>query len=230
MVADAQSKLKVFNRALEDLGMELLGGFELNGDEGNFGDPGLGLMITNSGARMWPYFIASDEYKDDKSDPLDRWCKRVLATAAFEIEAKLISPNDRPFQPFQLWAKQAANLKQSPLGLLIHPKYGLWFGLRGALILPVNAENQALHKLIQQETTRKNICEKCIAKPCLSTCPVKAFSVDRLDVESCFSHIDSGGVPDCKRLGCVARAACPEGRGYAYGAEQLGFHMRSFRG
>ena len=39
----------------------------------------------------------------------------------------------RPWLPFQQWARKAEPVHVSPLGVLIHPDYGLWHSYRGAL-------------------------------------------------------------------------------------------------
>ena len=38
-----------------------------------------------------------------------------------------------PFWPFQQWARRSEPVHPSPIGLLIHPRYGLWHSYRGAL-------------------------------------------------------------------------------------------------
>ena len=83
--------------------------------------------------RMWEVFSASAEARDGKPDPLDRWTKRIMDATASRADAVAIYPFDRPYPPFQTWAMAAEGVKPSPLGLLIHPVYGLWHGYRGAL-------------------------------------------------------------------------------------------------
>ena len=38
-----------------------------------------------------------------------------------------------PWLPFQRWAMKADCVTASPLGILIHPDFGLWHAYRGAL-------------------------------------------------------------------------------------------------
>ncbi len=73
-------------------------------------------------------------------------------------------------------------------------------------------------------------CESCEEKPCLSACPVGAFSGERLDVESCFSHLDGHSEPACMSLGCQARVACPIASDRQNDIAQIQFHMKSYRG
>ena len=123
-----------------------------------------------------------------------------------------------------------AVVETSPLGILIHPEYGLWFGLRGVLF--VNVENQQVEKLIQPPQVPAKLCQECTEKPCLSACPVNAFGDEGLNVKSCFSHLErvekSAASPNCLEVGCAARAACPVANEHQYSRDQLQFHMHAY--
>jgi Fe-S-cluster-containing hydrogenase component 2 len=71
-------------------------------------------------------------------------------------------------------------------------------------------------------------CETCIEKPCLSACPVGAFSATGYDVTACAQHVGAVAGSECMSRGCLARRACPVGRSFAYSPQQAGFHMRAF--
>ena len=77
---------------------------------------------------------------------------------------------------------------------------------------------------------RTSPCLTCADQPCLTTCPVGAFTPDGYDSGSCARHERSGGAPTCGADGCAARRACPIGTDHAYGADQMRFHMRAFVG
>lgn len=224
------------NMRLGETGMEILGAFHLDRDEAlRFAGSEheiIGLMIASCGQDMWQVFRASAQFGDRLPEPLDRWTKKVLEDIALESGAGLVLPFDRPYPPFQSWAKRASGICNSPLGVLIHPQYGLWFGLRGVLLVKVIVENQQLDKLIQQTKYIESPCDRCIEKPCLSSCPVNAFGDSSLNVKVCYSHLDevtiSKAEPDCLDDGCAARAACPVGVKHKYCAEQLRFHMKSY--
>lgn len=66
-------------------------------------------------------------------DPLDTWSKAVIGPIAAQMGATAYFPSDPPWQPFQQWAMRAEGLRPSPLGILIHPTFGLWHSYRGAL-------------------------------------------------------------------------------------------------
>ncbi|MGV3552015.1 hypothetical protein [Rhizobium sp.] len=127
-------------------------------------------------------------------------------------------PSDKPWQPFQQWAMRAEGLKASPLGILIHPQYGLWHGYRGAIGLIERLDAPAAE-------IRLHPCDHCPDKPCLATCPVGAVLPERFDVASCRTYLRAAGQGTCRQAGCLARTACPVGAGYRYPAEQLRFHM-----
>jgi hypothetical protein len=227
-------------RELEDslkaFGMVILGGFHLQRDEAaSFARSNCaiaGLVVASHGRDMWQTFQQSVFYKDQLPDPLDRWTRSVLEKLASKTGSGLALPFDSPFPPFQEWAKRASGISNSPLGILMHPEFGLWFGLRGVFFFEVNVENQEVNKLIQLRISDENLCDKCIEKPCLSHCPVNAFDKTGLNVETCFSHLEKtinlSFQPDCLSNGCVARDACPVGTHHKYCDEQLQFHMNSY--
>lgn len=180
------------------------------------------FMIGNAGGAMWRVFAAAPEAADGRPHPLDRWSARVLGRLADELSGAAILPSDGPpYPPFVAWAKRAAPVRESPLGMLIHPDYGLWHAYRGALAL---AERLAL----PPRDERPSPCASCAERPCLSTCPVAAFTPQGYDVELCFQHIEGAEGADCLELGCRARRACPVGRAYVYDPRQALFHMDAF--
>ena len=101
--------------------------------ESGFRDSENGLLLVgNRGSSYWPAFSQSAEFVDGKADPLDRWSKRVAETlCAQHPDYRPLYPSDGPpFMPFQRWAMVDTSVKPSPLGLLIHPEFGLWFSFR----------------------------------------------------------------------------------------------------
>jgi epoxyqueuosine reductase QueG len=72
-------------------------------------------------------------------------------------------------------------------------------------------------------------CATCDARPCLTTCPVDAFTPSGYDVARCLAHLDGPLGALCRTDGCRARDACPVGRGRRYGDDEIRFLMRAFR-
>ena len=158
----------------------------------------------------------------DEPDPMDRWAKRVIDPVAARLGARAAYPSDRPYLPFQRWAMRAEDVHPSPLGLLIHPEHGLWHAYRGALLFSGGIGG------LSARSGRPSPCESCAEKPCLTACPVDAFTGTRYDVAACAAHLRTDAAPRCLTLGCRARDASPAGTSSRYGDAQVRFHMRAF--
>lgn len=181
------------------------------------------VLVGNAGPAMWEHFSAAPEFHDGAPDALDRWTRRVVEAAAAELGATPLFPfGGPPYLPFQRWAMRAEPVYPSPIGMLIHPEYGLWHAYRAALVwsLPVD---------LPERPASTSPCHACVEKPCLGTCPVGAFTRKGYDVPSCVRHIETAAGADCMRLGCRARRACPLGQAYRYAPAQAEFHMVPFR-
>jgi epoxyqueuosine reductase QueG len=116
---------------------------------------------------------------------------------------------------------RAEPMHVSPLGLLIHPTEGLWRGYRGALAF---AERLAVPPF----RAAASACETCVARPCLSACPVGAFTGAGYDVAACAAHLGRPAGRACMAGACLARRACPVGADWAHEPAEAAFHMRAF--
>ena len=180
------------------------------------------LLLGIVGPGAWQDFARSPESRR-ADNPLDAWTRRIVAALAGRFGALPLYPFDGPpYWPFQRWAMRAEPVAPSPIGILIHPEYGLWHGYRAALLL---AEMIAL----PPQEARARPCETCADRPCLSACPVEAFTGTAYRVEACAGHISAPAGAMCMEEGCRARDACPVGRAYRYPPEQIRFHMKAFR-
>jgi hypothetical protein len=215
--------------ALEPFGFILRGGFVFEKGEdaprGRKRDSARSVVLVgHAGSSIWPPFSRWHASEGrGRADPLDDWAKELLGEAAEKLGARAVFPSDKPWLPFQQWAVRAEGLKPSPLGLLIHPVYGLWHAYRGALLF-----DEAIDFPTAEDF--EHPCNGCVTKPCLSACPVEAFDGSGYAVDRCrdFLRTDAGG--GCRDGGCRARLACPVGRDYAYVPAQQRFHMRAFIG
>jgi hypothetical protein len=176
------------------------------------------VLIGNAGPDMWRNFSRE---RDPDRDLLDEWSRDRIGALAKDIGARAFFPFTKPPLPFQRWAGRAEKCHPSPLGIFIHPDYGLWHAYRGAL-------GFAARLILPEPTPRPSPCATCADKPCLSACPVGAFDGKGYDVPACARHIASPDGHDCMERGCRARRACPVGRAYAYEPAQAHFHMRAF--
>ena len=225
-VADLDSALKPF-------GLHLRGLFALN--ENDHGDLSLPIsqlscksnltiaLVGNIGSSFWAQFSASSEYTDGHPHPLDRWSERIASLIAGELDISPMFPSDGPpYFPFQQWAKRAEGLSQSPLGLLIHPQYGLWHAYRFALIFAMDEELPELEPVVDSP------CISCTEQPCLNTCPVEAFTTNGYDVPKCAEYLKKDTGSNCNQQGCQARLSCPVGMDYRYVDAQHLFHLKAF--
>ncbi|HET9977521.1 MAG TPA: hypothetical protein VFQ20_08805 [Burkholderiaceae bacterium] len=180
-------------------------------------------LVGVAGAAFWPHFVASPQYADGAPHPLDRWSRAVGDALAARAGGHALYPfGGPPHHPFQRWVERAEGLHASPLGLRLHPRYGLWHSYRFALALPAAPDARPAHM------DRTDHCARCASQPCLSACPVNAFTGSAYRAEACVDHLLSQPEPACRATGCLARHACPLGQAFAPRAEQARFHMDAF--
>jgi hypothetical protein len=155
------------------------------------------VLAGHVGPNMWQAFAANGEPEPGSLDP---WSEVAFSEVAARFGGKAISPFKKPYLPFQRWARRAGPCHPSPLGIFIHPDYGLWHAFRGAIAFPEQFD-------VPAPDNRPSPCESCEDRRCLSTCPVDE---------------------DCMALACRARRSCPVGRTFRYQPAQAGFHMSAF--
>jgi hypothetical protein len=221
------SRLQRLIRAVDKLGLAFRGAFhpEPADDVPPLADgaPTLTIVLLGwTGGDQWPVFAASPEFRDGLPDPLNRWSKRLIDGVASEFGAAALYPfGGPPWLDFQSWALKAEPVHRSPLGLLIHPQWGLWHSYRGALGLREHVD-------LGPRVSTSHPCEQCVGRPCLLACPVSAFAAEHpYDYIACLEHVQGAG-EDCRTRACAARRACPIAPDKRYSEPQAAFHMRSF--
>ncbi len=208
-------------------GLVLRGGFRAGGKDrvpevGPHAPAKTLMLLGNAGSSLWPIFRQSPEYRDGAEDPLNRWSERIGHLLAERWEGKALFPfGGPPYHPFVQWAKKAEGLRESPLGILMHPEYGLWHAYRFAIALSIEVTGFAVAR------PERPACEDCRGRPCLQACPVGAFDGSRYDVDSCVRYLEAPPDSSCRRT-CKARNACPERVGYRYRPVHAAFHMEKF--
>jgi hypothetical protein len=210
--------------AIAETGLILRGGFGLGQDERRGAIAGVEtiVLLGMAGREGWQAFAASPEARDGRADPLDRFSRRAISVLARRFAATALFPFDGPpYHPFQQWAARAEPVHASPLGLLIHPSFGLWHSYRGALGFRESLD-------LPPRAEAASPCVACAVRPCLHACPVDAFTPAGYDVAACATHLRSPAGADCMADGCLARRACPVGREHAHGPEQAAFTMCAF--
>jgi epoxyqueuosine reductase QueG len=194
------------------------GWFEPRPEDGVPGNARFVILIGNAGPEMFARFAHE---RDPSQHTLDQWTEDVVGALARDLDAVAVYPfSKRPF-PFLTWARRAGAGHVSPLGLNIHPVYGLWHAYRGALLFPAVFD-------FPQQKPGAHPCETCAEKPCLSSCPVDAFSTAGYDTKACARHLARSEGRECMESGCLARWACPVGREFRYHPRQARFHMDAF--
>jgi epoxyqueuosine reductase QueG len=200
-------------------GFTPLGWFEANAGDNVPGNARFVILVGNAGPDMFRRFARE---RDPARDSLDDWTRDTVTVLARSLDANAVFPFEQPPLPFLTWARRGGAGHVSPLGLNIHPTYGLWHAYRAALLFPVVFD-------LPRFSAGSPPCETCAGKPCLSACPVGAFDGSGYAVDTCASHIAQPGGMDCMARGCLARHACPVGQGFAYTQAQAQFHMKAFR-
>jgi hypothetical protein len=182
------------------------------------------LLVGHAGGSAWPRFLTWRKAQPaDLRDPLDSWARGAIGEVAEKFGARAVSPSDKPYLPFQQWAMRAEGLRPSPLGILMHPEYGLWHAYRGALLFDQEIDFPDGEKPI-------HLCDACDGKPCLKACPVDAYSRAGFDHAACLGHVRAANGQACIQRGCLDRNACPYGAAYRYPEDMQAFYMRAFAG
>ena len=221
-MGNEDNRIEDIRAALAPHGIFLRGGLNFDGDgpEMKGGRAQTVVLLGNVGASIWPAFSEWSAHHCDLPNPLDTWSVDVIRPLAEAAGGTAWFPSERPWQPFQRWAMQAEGLKPSPLGILVHPDFGLWHGYRAAI-----GFRERIHCPVAP--LRPHPCDHCSDKPCLTACPASAVLADRFDVPGCRTYLGSEGEGTCMVSGCIARNACPVGAGYRYPVGQLRFHMEA---
>jgi len=177
------------------------------------------VLAGHAGSSFWQYFERF-QTSHGGSNPLDAWSRVVGEAIATQLDGcTALYPFEKPWWPFQNWIARAEGLKPSPLGILIHPEYGLWHGYRVAF-----AFREAI--AIPRPATQVHACDSCLDKPCIEDCPVGAITEVGFRRDACRTHLaDGAGQAGCMQSGCLSRNACPVGAKYRYNNDQLRFHM-----
>lgn len=220
-MGNEDDKIEQIRAALAPHGIFLRGVVHFDDDGPDMGEGRAQTVVQlgNVGGSIWPAFSAWRRDNSEKAEPLDTWSTETIRPVADAVGGRAWFPSEKPWQPFQQWAMRAEGLKASPLGLLIHPEYGLWHGYRGAIGLSEHVTHPAFEP-------QPHPCDHCPDKPCLTTCPASAVTLEQFNVKACRTYLATpAGDATCMQSGCIARNACPVGPAYRYPTEHLRFHM-----
>jgi len=104
--------------------------------------------------------------------------------------------------------------------VLVHPEFGPWIALRGALLLDASSS-------AARPAAGFDPCGACRERPCIAACPTAAVSTAGWNAESCAAY--RVGEPGRCDDGCHARVACVYGRAHRYPAAAIAYHQRRAR-
>lgn len=180
------------------------------------------VVVYGSGGRaLWDAFV--DDLRDhpehlaEEPHPLDEFVLRAIRAADPSPPPTRrwvrAAADEEVVVDFQRLAVEAGLGWRSLLGLVLHPGFGPWLGLRAACftteLLPRTGP-----------LAGAGPCVGCPA-PCRPACPAGAIGVQGWDLARCAAfHQESSR---CHGT-CHSRRACPIGAEHAYSAEQLGYH------
>ena len=217
------------DEALKPTGLLRLGSFQPKESDGvpGYQEKCSLVLVGNAGPEMWRVFSSSSLDQNDQN-PLDNWSRQVLGDLSQVLAQRLgvsvqaLFPFDGPpYMPFQGWALRSGTVHPSPIGPMIHEIYGLWHAYRGALLIAAEIKGDAPEQITSP-------CLPCAEKPCLTTCPVDAFSQVGYDLPACLDLLEEHPNGDCLSASCLARRACPVGRAFIYEPAHARFHMEKF--
>ena len=213
--------VNVFN-ALKPIGLNVVGVTDGRPHQSLLPDCQSAVVIGNGGTALWDHFIedlkVNPNHLSQHQHPFDDFVKRSIETAdpnppksrrwircAAEPEA---------FVDFRPLAESAGLGFSSTMGLLIHPEYGLWTGLRAVLL---TTEKLPEMSAVQGESP----CQTCTEQPCITACPAGAVQPTGWKVKICAKFHEDSQV--CHGQ-CHSRLSCPVGAAHRHGPLQHQYH------
>ncbi len=170
------------------------------------------ILLGNGGSPMWH---ALERHGISGTDPVDDFSANVATAYArdhLKTKAILLYPSMYLISLTEL-GKRAGWSHVSPIGLGIHPVFGLWFAYRAVLLVEARLEPTV-------RSEQESPCDSCREKPCRTACPSGAVGdVGSFALETC-SRFRLGEESICARQ-CLARLSCPVGSEYRYAETQM---------
>ncbi|MGI9462126.1 MAG: hypothetical protein ACR2NY_06105 [Alphaproteobacteria bacterium] len=187
---------------------------------------GFSLWVA-AGQNYWQYFLQNHHRASRRyHHPFDNWSRIAMKKIGHTMGVKtsaMVFPyhkgRDNKPLPFQNISKKFG-FSASPLGLFIHPTFGLWAGFRGGFI------HQKLPPYRSRWSGIASPCAACLTKPCIAICPAKAVHENYFDTTTCHDYLHHHRDAACLTGGCLARLACPIGTKYRYHKNQSQFFWR----
>lgn len=185
------------------------------------------VVIGNGGGGFWAAYRDHCDQHDrwsEREHPLDDFTTLVMERYALPVAERLgLAPQLRlPFQETALsfvHLAEAAGLgRRGLLRVLLHPEFGPWLALRGALLI---TEAPAAPR----PAAGFDPCPSCRDRPCVSACPGGAMTpTEGWDVPRCIDFRVARADENPCATRCHARVACVYGRRHVYPDDALAYH------
>jgi len=185
------------------------------------------ILVGFGGNNFWQifqgYLKRNPEFKINNIDLIDNYSVIKFNEASkildkYRILHKFVFPfgeNALDLNFLRLGELAGAGVP-SLLGILLHPVYGPWISLRGAILMNLKLEDYS------SPISDFAPCPSC-DKPCIPACPAHTVSVSGWDWDACMRFRLSDTT--CAAT-CASRRACPWGKEQQYLDEQLEYHHK----
>ncbi len=184
------------------------------------------VVVGSGGPALWSHLMQelSDhpEFLTETLHPLDSCVRRVVETTSPLFEGIghrwfFAAAQSEVHLDFRTLAVQSGLGASSRLGLVLHPDFGPWMGLRAACFVDL---------VLAESPGVESPCVGCPA-PCGPACPGDAFPGGEWDVGTCASF---HGVSERCAASCASRMACPVGTAHRYDDLELTYHYNRREG
>lgn len=184
------------------------------------------IVFANGGRYLWDGFVEDihkhPHHLQEYEHPFDEYVHRIIQSAdPFPTQDRRwirCAANEAEFLDFRTLAYKANMGTPSLMGMLIHPEYGLWIGMRAVLLttidIPINT------------TPMISPCSSCLEKNCISACPAHAVSSKGWNLQRCAQyHHETTTCADT----CTSRLSCPVGAQHQHSPLQHRYHNAPHR-
>jgi epoxyqueuosine reductase len=176
------------------------------------------VLLGHGGRRLW---AALSDWGMQTADPVDHYSREISRQFLHDFlhapPSLWLYPQTDYLIPLQQLGQLAGWSYPSPLGLGIHPRFGVWFAYRAAFLTTAVLP-------LRREPEQPSPCASCPDTPCITTCPVQAAQFARFAVDACAGHRLQADSPCADR--CLARIACPFFPAHQYTLPQIQYHYR----
>jgi len=187
----------------------------------DFGRPDALLIVIGNTRALWPRFadaLRADPALGEAGDPLDTFTARIIGAVVARAAGRLrhevyYAPELPPRRvALQRLAALAGLAALAPSHLCVHPRFGPWIALRAAVVVDVDGPVGATAAPAHQPCDCATGCGPALTRA-LAAGPPR----------------DADELRERWRLWLAVRDACPVGRDYRYGDDQLRYHYTGDR-